>query len=334
MLEVRALQVAYGETPVVRGVDLTMGADEIVALVGPTGCGKTTFLRAVAGLVPLTAGSVSLGAWTATVDAPVPPERRGLGMVFQDFALFPHLSVEANVAFRVRDVAQVDRWLSILGLDGLRSAKPDRLSGGQKQRVALARALAHEPSLLLLDEPLSSLDAALKQTLREALKSAGVPALWVTHDQAEALSIADRVGVLRGGVLAQLDTPERCHRAPASRFVAEFLGEANYLRGECAAGTAQTPLGSVPVLDADVAGTVDVVLRPASLALAADPNGIGRVEWARFEGETRLYGVRLADDTLLSVRAPQDRRFALAEQVAVTVVDAGPFAAFPADRSA
>ncbi|MEM9257096.1 MAG: ATP-binding cassette domain-containing protein, partial [Pseudomonadota bacterium] len=154
MLQVQNMSVDYGTARIITDLDLTLGPDEILMLVGPTGCGKTTILQALAGLVPISAGSVSLNDWQATPGNPVPPERRGVGMVFQDFALFPHMSVEDNVCFRLNDRSPADHWLALLGLDSLRGASPDRLSGGQKQRVALARALAHEPALILLDEPL------------------------------------------------------------------------------------------------------------------------------------------------------------------------------------
>ncbi|MCS5558438.1 MAG: ABC transporter ATP-binding protein, partial [Oceanospirillaceae bacterium] len=233
MLSVNNLSVNYGSTRVVDKLNLELGQDEILMLVGPTGCGKTTILQALAGLIPISEGSMSLGNWQSTARKHVPPEKRNVGMVFQDFALFPHLTVQQNVCFRLKDTKLADHWLKLLGLDNFRDAKPARLSGGQKQRVALARTLAHEPSFVLLDEPLSNLDAALKDSLRweirDALKKAGVPAIWVTHDQEEALSVGDRVGILNKGVLEQLDTPEACYSSPASRFVARFMGEASFL---------------------------------------------------------------------------------------------------------
>src|SRR5699024_760840 len=200
MLEVHDLTVRYGDTVAVRAFKLTLGNAEIVTLVGPTGCGKTSILRAIAGLLPPAQGCIRLGCHEITPKRDVPPEKRNVGLVFQDFALFPHYNVEQNINFRCTNKALADRWIDYLGLTGLRRAMPETLSGGQKQRVALARALAHEPALLLLDEPLASLDAALKSQLRwdirDALKAAGIPALWVTHDQVEALSVGDRMGVM------------------------------------------------------------------------------------------------------------------------------------------
>ncbi|MDZ7784240.1 MAG: ABC transporter ATP-binding protein [Halioglobus sp.] len=328
------MSVDYGSTRVVHELDLQLARDEIVTLVGPTGCGKTTILHAVAGLVPIAAGSIALGAWTATPERPVPPEKRNVGMVFQDFALFPHLTVEENVRFRLDDPAPAHHWLERLGIEPLRRAQPGRLSGGQKQRVALARALAHGPSLLLLDEPLSNLDAALKDSLRReirgALKSAGVPALWVTHDQGEALSVGDRVGVLYDGRLQQVDTPERCFCEPANRFVAGFLGDASFVPGHLAAGTAVTALGSVPATPIHGArGDVDVLLRPDDCSLSrAAGGGNGEVRTAQYEGGTWLYTAALDDGAVVRVRTSHENRVEPGERVSLAVTSAHPLAAF------
>jgi len=308
MLEIRNLSVRYGERVAVDDLSLALGADEILTLVGPTGCGKTTILRVVAGLEAPGAGEIRIGSLRVDRDHPVAPERRRTGLVFQDFALFPHLDVEGNIGFRLRDRRPVDHWLRLLGLEDQRHAMPATLSGGQKQRVALARCLAHAPALVLLDEPLSNLDAALKDSLRwevrDVLKAAGVPALWVTHDQAEALSVGDRVGVIRAGRLEQLGRPEDCFRRPASRFVAGFLGDAAFLPGRIAGGQVQTALGGRALApEAPARGEVDVLLRPDDLAVRPARDGNGAVEWVRYEGETRLYGVRLGTGTLVKVRA-------------------------------
>ena len=307
MLEIRNLSLRYGDRLAIDDLSLTLGADEILTLVGPTGCGKTTTLRVVAGLETPSAGEIRIGDLRIDRDHAVPPERRRTGLVFQDFALFPHLSVERNIGFRLRDGRAVDHWLRLLGLEDHRHAMPATLSGGQKQRVALARCLAHTPALVLLDEPLSNLDAALKDSLRweirDALKAAGVPALWVTHDQAEALSVGDRVGVMRNGRLEQLGTPEACFAAPASRFVARFLGEAVFLPGRIASGAVHTALGHHPLAPGSPArGDVDLLLRPDDVGLCAARDGHGAIEWARYEGEMRLYGVRLGTGSLLKVR--------------------------------
>lgn len=308
MLRIRGLGVRYGDTFAVRGFDLELAAGEIVTLLGPTGCGKSSVLRAVAGMEPVAEGEINLDGLVVDARRDPPPEKRGVGLVFQDFALFPHLSVAGNVGFRVRDPALAERWLRSLGLEGFRDAMPATLSGGQKQRVALARCLAHEPRAVLLDEPLSNLDAALKASLRwqirEVLEAAAVPAIWVTHDQDEALAVGDRLAIMESGRLVQLDAPETCFRAPADRFVARFLGDGAFLPGRLQAGGADTVLGRVPVLDADLQpGTpVDVLLRPHDLRVEAPGTGTSTVLWSRYEGETRLHGVRLADGTELRVR--------------------------------
>ncbi len=338
-LEIRNLRVCYGAHVAVDGVSLSLGADEILTLVGPTGCGKSTLLRTVAGLERPSGGSIQAPSWRVEPGRHVPPERRGTGLVFQDFALFPHLSVAANVGFRVRERSMVDHWLALLGLESHRDALPGTLSGGQKQRVALARALAHQPRLVLLDEPLSNIDAALKTSLRweirEALKLAGVPALWVTHDQTEALAVGDRMAVMQAGRLQQVAAPEDCFQRPVSRFVAEFLGEAAYLPGHLEGGWVDTELGRHPALpDAgggpECSGAVDLLLRPGDLGveLGARPNA--HVLWGRYEGETWLYAVRLASGSTLKVRTPHDMRLAPGSGVGLHLTTRQPLPVFPA----
>ena len=307
MLDVRNLEVAIGNTPIIRDVSFRLEGHDILVLVGPTGCGKTTLLRTIAGLVPPSAGEIQLGSRRITPRNNVPPEKRRVGMVFQDFALFPHLTVLQNVSFRLKDQKLALDWIERLGLTPVRDAMPERLSGGQKQRVALARALAHQPELMLLDEPLSNLDAALKDSLRwdirEALAEAGVPAIWVTHDQEEALSIGDYMGVLNEGRLEQLDTPERCFSMPASRFAARFLGEAAFVRGQLRDDQVETPLGTAAARpSASVDGEVELLVRPDDLSLAPAEAGNGEVVWSRYEGETRLYAVSVGGGAPLRVR--------------------------------
>jgi len=334
MLKVSNLSVRYGATPVVKNLNLALAEDEVLMLVGPTGCGKTTILQALAGLIPISAGEIELDRWRSTPDSAVPPEKRNVGMVFQDFALFPHLTVEQNVCFRLGNTEPADHWLKLLGLDSFRHAKPGRLSGGQKQRVALARTLAHEPAFILLDEPLSNLDAALKDSLRweirEALKAAGIPAIWVTHDQEEALSVGDRVGILNGGVLEQLDTPERCFSEPASRFVARFLGEASFLPGELQQSRVTTALGPAPGIPINgAAGEVDLLLRPDDLSLAPSTTGNGVIDWVRYEGSSRLYAVRIAGGAQLRVRTSHEVQVGRGDRVQMAITTTHPLAAFP-----
>ncbi|WP_199753750.1 ABC transporter ATP-binding protein [Corallococcus sp. AB018] len=240
---------AYGGTPVVRGLSLQVGQGELVSLLGPSGCGKTTTLRMLAGLEHPDAGVIRLGdEVVAGPGVRVPPEKRGLGMVFQSYAIWPHRSVEANVAYplslrkvpRHEVASRVHEALRWVRLEAYAARMPHELSGGQLQRVALARALVAGPRVLLLDEPLSNLDAALREELRAEIAALrarlGTTLVFVTHDQGEALALSDRIAVMNQGVIEQVDTPERLYREPATPFVAGFVGGANVLRGEVRAG--------------------------------------------------------------------------------------------------
>ncbi|KGK01395.1 MULTISPECIES: ABC transporter ATP-binding protein [Pseudoalteromonas] len=334
MLSVSQLSIDYGSNRVVSDLNFTLGESEILMLVGPTGCGKSTILQALAGLLPISDGEIKVAKWTATPKHTVAPEKRSVGMVFQDFALFPHLTVEQNVCFKLKDTSPADHWLKLLGLDAFRHKKPATLSGGQKQRVALARTLAHQPDFVLLDEPLSNLDAALKDMLRwdirNALKEAGVPAIWVTHDQEEALSVGDRVGVLKGGKIQQIDTPEQCFSTPNNRFVARFLGEASFIKGTLNNGQALTDIGNVPAngVDCDT-GEVEVLLRPDDVLLVQSSIGNnGEVIWVRFEGGSRLCAVKLACETVVTSRVSHEVVVHPGDKVHVSLSTSHPLAAF------
>ncbi len=334
MLSVSQLSIDYGSNRVVSDLNLTLGENEILMLVGPTGCGKSTILQALAGLVPISEGDINADKWRATPNKSVPPEKRSVGMVFQDFALFPHLTVEQNICFKLKDNSVANHWINLLGLDEFRTKKPATLSGGQKQRVALARTLAHQPDFVLLDEPLSNLDAALKDMLRwdirNALKNAGVPAIWVTHDQEEALSVGDRVGVLKGGKIQQIDTPEKCFSTPANRFVARFLGEASFIKGTLNNGQALTDIGNVPAHGVDCAqGDVDVLLRPDDVLLVQSSVGNnGEVIWVRFEGGSRLCAIKLACGTVVTSRVSHEVVVHPGDNVHVSLSTSHPLAAF------
>ncbi len=334
MLSVSQLSIDYGSNRVVSDLNISLGENEILMLVGPTGCGKSTILQALAGLIPISEGEINVGKWRATPKRNVPPEKRSVGMVFQDFALFPHLTVEQNICFRLKDTAIADYWIKLLGLNDFRAKKPATLSGGQKQRVALARTLAHQPDFVLLDEPLSNLDAALKDMLRwdirNALKEAGVPAVWVTHDQEEALSVGDRVGVLQNGKIQQLDSPEQCFSMPNNRFVARFLGEASFIAGQFENGQATTSIGVAPGqgIDCD-SGDVDVLLRPDDVQLIQNlnqPNG--EVVWVRFEGGSRLCAVKLSCNTLVTSRVSHEVVVNPGDSVHVSIVTTHPLAVY------
>jgi iron(III) transport system ATP-binding protein len=294
-----------GDLPAVDALSLRVEAGEILALLGPSGCGKTTTLRLIIGFERPDAGRIEIGDRTVADDGTfVPPEVRGIGMVFQDGALFPHLTVAANIAFGIRRLPKPERRyrtqhvLELIELEGLAERYPHELSGGQQQRVALARALAPGYPIVLLDEPLASLDADLRtqlaSQLRHLLKETGRTAILVTHDQAEAFQMADRVGVLRHGRVEQIGTPDEIYRAPATRFVAAFIGDAEFLPGTVRTDGIHTELGVLPRETSVAPGAdVDVLLRPEDVVLVADPDGEAVVVGRRFRGATALYSVRL-----------------------------------------
>jgi iron(III) transport system ATP-binding protein len=251
-VDVAGLEHAYGTHPVVRGMSFSLAAGGIGCLLGPSGCGKTTVLRCLAGFEPVRAGTIALsGRVVSSTERVVPPEARGIGMVFQDYALFPHLDVMRNVAFGLGKAAPAERdkrtrrMLELVGLADAGGAYPHELSGGQQQRVALARALAPEPELLLLDEPFSNLDVDLRERLsvevRAILKDAGITAILVTHDQHEAFAIADEVGVMTEGRIEQWDTAYDIYHRPRTRFVADFIGQGVFVRGVATAAGASSP---------------------------------------------------------------------------------------------
>ncbi|MCX4186914.1 ABC transporter ATP-binding protein [Methylophaga sp. OBS4] len=340
MIEVQNVSVHYDSKKVVDDLSLMLGDSELLTLVGPTGCGKTTILQALAGLIPISEGIIKLGSQTVTAQKTLPPEKRHVGMVFQDFALFPHLTVEQNVSFRLKNSHKADHWLDLLGLNPWRHAHPANLSGGQKQRVALARTLAHEPAFVLLDEPLSNLDAALKDDLRweirNALKDAGVPAIWVTHDQEEALSVGDRIGVLRDGKLEQIDTPETCFSEPANRFVARFLGDASFLPGTLEQGSnvVTTSLGNAPASPVNgTHGNVDLLLRPDDLSLNIVEQGNGEVVWSRYEGSARLYAVKTDDGSTVKIRCSHENIANPGQRVMLHITTTHPLAVFARENS-
>ena len=274
-LRTLALTKHFGPVVAVDAVDLTVPSGEFLAVLGPSGCGKTTLLRLVAGFERPDAGGIEIAG--AAVSGPrrhVPPERRRIGMVFQESALFPHLDVEANIGFGLPRRGRAERvaeLVALVGLAGLQRRMPHELSGGQQQRVALARALAPDPALVLLDEPFSALDATLRSQLRgevrEILRAAGATTVFVTHDQGEALEISDRIAVMRAGRIEQVSTPDELYLRPVNRFVAGFVGEANLLRGEVRHGEVQTIVGRFRAANGAIAdGTqAEVLLRPEQL---------------------------------------------------------------------
>jgi iron(III) transport system ATP-binding protein len=310
-LAVAGLWAGYGEVPVLRDVDLVVEPGELVALLGPSGCGKTTLLRCVAGLEVPMAGTITIG--DTVVSRPgsaVAPERRGVGMVFQDGALFPHLAVADNVAYSLRrrerrSSPRVRELLEMVGLADYHDRLPGTLSGGQQQRVAIARALTPSPAVLLFDEPFSNLDAALRvrvrSEVRRLLADVGVTSVFVTHDQEEAFALGHRVGVMRDGTLEQVGTPAEIYDRPRSAWIAGFVGEANLLTGEAQGDVVDTAVGRLP-LAAPARGRVTVLCRPEHLAL--DGAGDARVEVIEYYGRESRCDVRLTSGDVVSVRVP------------------------------
>jgi len=309
----------FGLTRALDGVSLEIAPGELFAVLGPSGSGKTTLLRAIAGFERPDEGEVRVGErLLAGPGVWVPPERRRIGMVFQDYALFPHLTVAANVRFGLRRAGPWPRWrrdaggraragLELVGLQHKAERYPHELSGGERQRVALARALAPQPEVVLLDEPFSSLDASLRSALRREveliLREAGATALLVTHDQEEALSLADRLAVLRDGRIAQVGTPEEVYLRPADRFTAGFVGEVNVLTGIVRTRGVETELGVFDT-SAPAGGSVHVAVRPEQLELRADDQGNAEVLEREFRGHDVLYRLRHEGGRTVLVQLP------------------------------
>ncbi len=344
-LAVAGLTKGFGDQPVLTGVDLTVAGGSLTAILGPSGSGKTTLLRVIAGFERADSGSVAIGGRVVDDgDHYVPPEHRSIGYVPQEGALFPHLSVGRNVAFglpkSVRRSGVVGDLLELVGLRGWGRRYPHQLSGGQQQRVALARALAISPSVVLLDEPYSSLDASLRATVRgdvgEILRTAGTTALLVTHDQDEALSWADHVAVIRDGRIGQFDTPQRLYEQPVDADLARFFGDANIVNGVVGAEGVTTPLGVLAVSGPlPRAGTEAVVLvRPEQLELTRRPDGAplsGVVVEYEYYGHDAVVRIRpdrpCGPETLV---ARLNGGSAWAPGTAVGVAGAGPVLAWPA----
>jgi iron(III) transport system ATP-binding protein len=309
-IDAEGVEKAFGRTRAVAGASLRVGAGELVALLGPSGSGKTTLLRVIAGFEAPDAGRVAIAGRPVAGDgAWVEPEHRRIGMVFQDGALFPHLTVAGNVGFGAERRERVAECLELVGLADRAGDYPHELSGGERQRVALARALAADPEVVLLDEPFAALDAGLRESLRqevtEILRTAGTSALLVTHDQAEALSLAGTVAVMRAGRIEQVGTPEEIYERPSSRWLAEFLGDADVLPGTAHRGVVDCELGRFGV-GPDLAGNVHVVIRPESVAIgsgpAREPHAEALVVARSFYGHDQLVHLELPSGLRLRSR--------------------------------
>ncbi len=327
------VSVALGGSPVLRSTSISVEPGRTLALLGPSGCGKTTLLRVLAGLQRPDSGRVVLGgALVSGPGAHMAADKRGIGMVFQDWSLFPHLTVAANVAFglprserpRSRILPRpasrrVGDLLDLVGIPELAARLPGSLSGGQQQRVALARALAPRPSVLLLDEPFASLDTALRVEVRAEvaalLRELEVTCVFVTHDQDEAFVLGDEVAVMRDGAVIQQASPEVLYEQPADRWLAGFVGEADTVAGRAEGDIAYTAMGPMK-LQSPAHGEVDVLLRPEELTLAE--GGSGTVDHIEFFGHDTLYYVREAGGEVLRCRATGSPRFRIGSSVAIS----------------
>ena len=331
---VAGVSASYGAVEVLHDVSLDLAPGSVTALLGPSGCGKTTLLRVVAGLERPDAGTVTIGdrvvcgggAW-------VPPEQRHVGLVFQDWALFPHMTVASNVGYGVPRRApdrsgRIAEALALVGLTGLDDRMPSTLSGGQQLRVALARALAPRPSVLLLDEPFSNLDTALRIQVRAEvhalLEELDVTAVFVTHDQDEAFVLGDVVAVMAEGRIVQAAPPAELYARPVSPWVARFVGDADLVPGEASGDRADTPIGPVPLAEG-ATGPVQVLIRPEQLALSAEAASPLLVESVEFRGRDSLVVVRVGDQRLRVRTAATVQK---GDRVAVTYVGP-PTVAYP-----
>jgi iron(III) transport system ATP-binding protein len=300
-LNIKNLQLAYGNKQVVKDFDLSLDAGEIVALFGPSGCGKTTVLKALAGILSQAKGSIELAGQTLLNSKSMPTELREIGLIFQDYALFPHLTVSENVAFglvkmtKLQKQSKINELLSLVNMLDYAKAYPGDLSGGQQQRVAIARAMATQPKLMLFDESFSNLDPQFRFELitemRSLLKAQGTTALFVTHNQDEAFAFCDRIAVMNEGKIEQIDAPEPLFSAPKNKFVAEFLGPGVWMDAKVeTAETLSCPWGELPYagqqnLESYIGQTVSVYLRPHQIGLTEKEDGLFYIETEHFVGE-------------------------------------------------
>jgi iron(III) transport system ATP-binding protein len=342
-LQLEQVSVRYpggaAQKAAVESVSLGLAAGQIGVLIGPSGCGKTSALRAVAGLEPLAGGRIVMDGRVLSEagSTHVPAEKRRIGMVFQDYALFPHLSVAQNIAFGIRHLARAERdarvqeMLDLVGLEQAGERAPHQLSGGQQQRIALARALAPHPSLLLLDEPFSSLDvdlrARLAQDVRAILQKSGTTALFVTHDQMEAFAVGDVIGVMHQGLLDQWDDAYTLYHRPATRFVADFIGHGVFAPAQIVMTAdgprVKTPLGELadaeecPLPEAYPGGACDVLLRADDIVHDDNATVKARIERKAFRGAEFLYTLRLRSGEQVLAHVPSHHDHQIGEWIGI-----------------
>ena len=344
-LRVEGLRHRFGERLVVDDVGFAIGPGEVHCLVGPSGCGKTTTLRLIAGLEDVQAGRIEIdGAAVGEPGRDLPPEERRVGLMFQDFALFPHLRVADNVGFGLRRLdgaarrERVARWLERMRLASHARSWPGTLSGGEQQRVALARALAPEPALMLLDEAFSALDTSLRAAVREeslgVLREAGTPTLLVTHDAEEAVQVGDRIHAMQGGRIVQSGSPAQLYREPADAFVAGFFGPVNLFRARVRDGRVATPVGSVPAASLADGAEVEAIVRPEAIAVRTAATGDGiraRVVHRRDLGPVHVLRLAMADGSTVKVRQAAGTAAAVGDEVGIQLDPAHLFV-YPARR--
>ena len=310
-LNVSRLTCCYHGQSILNDLSLQVQKGEIVCLLGSSGCGKTTLLKAIAGLLPLTSGRIEINQKIMSDQGnSLPPEQRNIGMIFQDYALFPHLTVAKNIGFGLKDfsksdrTARVDAMLSLVKLDGLGERYPHQLSGGQQQRVAIARALASKPDLLLLDEPFSNIDTQVRhgliQEIRRIFKTEGVTAIFVTHSREEAFAFSDRLAVMNQGVIEQYGPANDLYRKPSSPFVADFLGVSAYLPVTVSQGKIHSSLGDFSLPQSLNDGSYQWLIRPENLQITSSEQGKARIQDVQFMGENFRYWIALDGHTLIA----------------------------------
>ncbi len=332
LLELKNIECRYGSTIAVKDLSFRVYPGDLICLLGPSGCGKSTVLRAIAGLEPIYNGQIILDQKiVSSASTTLAPEKRGLGMVFQDYALFPHMNIEKNVCFGVRHLSAkeqkrlCDEMLGIVGLGDYRQRYPHELSGGQQQRVALARALIVKPKLILMDEPFSNLDIDLRERLslevREILKDQGLTGIMVTHDQSEAFAVADKIAVLYDHTLQQWDTAYNLYHGPINRFVADFIGQGEFLKGRLLKpDTVETEIGILSgdrAYDWPVDTAVDVLIRPDDIVPQADSALKAEVKYKSFKGSEIFYQLQLTTGGKLLAAFPSHFDFYLGEIIGI-----------------